>query len=142
MQWFLLDRNTNQNHEIEHSSLLPRSREENLNLNQKDQQSEVESFMKMVSTDSEVSARPELRSNHDGQDIENMAPSPEGLTHNEFVNQIQFGSFTESKSEAETASFKDSQDFLAIISQLNRTLENIKNQELLIQEGKTIYQSL
>ena len=142
MQRFFLDRNTNQNHEIEHSSQLPRPREENPNLNQKDQQIEVESFMKMVSTDSEVSARPELRSSHDGQDIETMAPSPEGLTHSEFVNQNQFGPFTERKSEAETASFKDSQDFLAIISQLNRTLENIKNQELLIQEGKTIYQSL
>ena len=96
----------------------------------------------MVSTDSEVSARPELRSSHDGQDIETIVPSPEDLTHSEFVNQNQFGPFAESSSEAETASFEDSQDFLAIISQLNKTLENIKNQELLIQEGKTIYQSL
>lgn len=142
MQLFLLDRNTNQNHEIEHISPLPRSKGENPNLNQKDQQFiEVESFSKKVSTDYEAPGKPELRSDQDGQDI--AAESLEGLTQTDFVNQNQPpGPFTQSKSEAETASFKDSQDFLAIVSQLNKTLENIKNQERIIRKGQTIYPSL
>ena len=112
----------------------------------------MERFIETVPVSTDYVAHParsELRSNQDGQDNESVASSLPGSVSREkegvlqtdldFVNQNQLGSFTEIKSEAETASFKDSQDFLALLSQLNKTLENIKNQEKIIKKGKSNY---
>ena len=152
MQLFLLDRNTNQNHKIEHISPLPGPKGENQNPSHKEQDKEKESFLETVATDYQGPEKLELRSHQGGQDIKSLASDEkfshsglregEDLTHPnlEFVNQNQLVSSAESRSEAETASFKDSQDFLAIVSQLNKTLENIKNQERIIKKGRVICQ--
>ena len=138
MQLFLLGRNTNQNHEIEHSP--PLTREKNLNPNQNNLQfNKSESFLLQtaVRSDLRVPERHELSSSQDGEDVRNKIfpkTSKSSVTQS-WKNLSQ----TDLNEENKTESFKDSQDFLAIVLQLNKTLQNIKNQEKTIFSGMKIY---
>ena len=60
-------------------------------------------------------------------------PPSNGATESEFGrNQTRY----KDKEHQSSASFKDSDDFLALISKLNRTLESLKYQEEVFQSGK------
>ena len=60
-------------------------------------------------------------------------PTSNGATESEFGrNQTRY----KDKEHQSSVSFKDSDDFLALISKLNRTLESLKYQEEVFQSGK------
>ena len=60
-------------------------------------------------------------------------PTSNGATESEFGrNQTRY----KDREHQSSVSFKDSDDFLALISKLNRTLESLKYQEEVFQSGK------